>query len=198
MPAVWLEYEKGESRVANIVHQVDKFECLHQAFIYQRRHRGNNLSEFRGLRNKITDPWLAKEADMILTEWDAIEQNTGSNTSIIFMIGEQILKTIGYRLTLLGGPGVGKGTQCSRITEEFNYEHISVGDLLREEQNRPDSIFCDFIRDSFRDSVIIPPDLSMLLLKDRIQTIRSQNKGVLIDGFPRSVGQAQAFEQWVS
>jgi len=38
--------------------------------------------------------------------------------------------------SLLGAPGSGKGTQCEKLVEEFNYKHISVGDLIRQEINK--------------------------------------------------------------
>ena len=40
---------------------------------------------------------------------------------------------------VLGGPGAGKGTQCSRIVEHFGHVHLSAGDLLREERAKPGS-----------------------------------------------------------
>ncbi|CAM1507552.1 Fc.00g071930.m01.CDS01 [Cosmosporella sp. VM-42] len=184
LPETWLEYENNESQVSELVHQIDKFECLHQALIYRKRYRGKqDLDQFKGLRKKITDPWLVTQADRIMEEWDDVDELESSTTSIIFVIG---------------GPGVGKGTQCAKIRRDFDFEHISVGDLLREEQNTPGSVFGDFIKESIENSVIVPPSLTMMLLKSKIQAIQEQGKGVLIDGFPRSVGQATAFEQEIS
>lgn len=96
-----------------------------------------------------------------------------------------------------GGPGVGKGTLCASLIEKFNYCHLGVGDLLREEQNTPGSVFSEFIAKCISNSVIVPPSLTMLLLKERIQQAQSRGQGVLVDGFPRSVGQALAFEREV-
>lgn len=184
LPQVWLEYEKNDNDVVRIVHDIDRLECLHQALIYRKRYRGkHDLNEFRTLRDKISDKWLSAQANQIIEEWDALDQGEASKTDIIFMIG---------------GPGVGKGTQCAKIIQDFNVEHISVGELLREEQKNPNSVFGEFIKESIANSVIVPPPLSIMLLKSRIQAIQAKGKGVLIDGFPRSIGQAVAFEQEIS
>ncbi|KAF4895138.1 Uridylate kinase [Colletotrichum fructicola] len=183
LPEIWLEYESGETRVARLVRQVDKLECLHQAYMYQKRQKGNSrLAEFKYLRERMTDPWLLDQANRILADWEALDASQTASTGLVFVIG---------------GPGVGKGTQCTRVAKDFDFQHVSVGDLLRQEQDSPGSLFGDFIRESIRNSVIVPPSLTMLLLKERIQSIQSMGKGVLIDGFPRSVSQAVAFEQEV-
>ncbi|KAL8866512.1 MAG: hypothetical protein Q9198_008858, partial [Flavoplaca austrocitrina] len=54
------------------------------------------------------------------------------------------------------GPGVGKGTQCARVAKEFDFCHISVGDLLREEAKSPTSPYRDFIPESIQNSVLLP------------------------------------------
>ncbi|KAK1963383.1 hypothetical protein LY78DRAFT_552844, partial [Colletotrichum sublineola] len=59
-------------------------------------------------------------------------------------------------VTILDGLDVGKGTLCNRIAKEFNFVHLSVGELLREEQNNPASEFGDFLRESFQQSDIVP------------------------------------------
>ncbi|KAK2061337.1 P-loop containing nucleoside triphosphate hydrolase protein [Colletotrichum caudatum] len=189
MIQIWDDYESGETRVAKLVHQVDKLECLHQAFIYFKRYKENHnleetLTSFKSLRGKISDTWLSQQADDILKEWELhVKKDKQRLPSIVFVIG---------------GPGVGKGTLCTRIAEKFNFAHLSVGELLREEQNDPASDFGDFLRESIQQSVIVPPYLTIMMLKDKVQSIQSQNKGVLIDGFPRSIEQAVAFEQEIS
>lgn len=99
---------------------------------------------------------------------------------------------------VIGGPGVGKGTQCSRLAADLGFEHISVGDLLREESQRPSSVYADFINKSIKESVIIPAQLTCDLVKLKMNA--AKDKGIqhfLIDGFPRSVDQAVKFEEKV-
>ncbi|CCF42545.1 cytidylate kinase, partial [Colletotrichum higginsianum] len=180
------EYESGVTRVAQLVRQVDKLECLHQAFLYLKRYKRQRnfeatMKDFKDLRKKISDPWLSAQADFILADWALLEKKEQQRSPGIVLV--------------IGGPGVGKRTLCACIAENFNFAHVSVGDLLREEQNNPESRFGDFIRESIQNSVIVPPSLTMMLLKDKVEAIQSQNKGVLIDGFPRSIDQAVAFEQ---
>lgn len=76
--------------------------------------------------------------------------------------------------------------------------HISVGDLLREEIESTSSGFAEFIKDSIRNSVIIPADFSVRLIQKRIQESKMETKFIVIlDGFPRSLDQAHAFEEKV-
>lgn len=65
---------------------------------------------------------------------------------------------------VIGGPGVGKGTQCKMAAEHFNFEHISVGELLRAKEQNTSSFFRDFITESIRESVVVPVTLTMQLL----------------------------------
>ncbi|KAF7552655.1 hypothetical protein G7Z17_g4144 [Cylindrodendrum hubeiense] len=181
LPDALLEYQICETRVAKLVHQVDKFESLHQAVIRRKnglRVRGKD--DLDTMRESITDPWLAKQADDITAEdWDALDETAGSRAPIIFVIG---------------GPGLGEHTHCDRIAEEFNLEHVSVDDTFREEQNRPGSIFGRFIKESIDNFANIPPSLAIMLLKSKVKGIQSTGRGVLISGFPQCVGQVVVFE----
>lgn len=103
-----------------------------------------------------------------------------------------------------GGPGIGKGTVCAQLAQDFDFCHISVGDLLRElikppkEGETRESPFAGFITNSMKQSVIVPPDLTIsLLLKEMDKASAEGKTKFLIDGFPRSVDQAALFEQKV-
>ncbi|KAL7629241.1 bifunctional uridylate/adenylate kinase [Parahypoxylon ruwenzoriense] len=106
---------------------------------------------------------------------------------------------------VLGGPGAGKGTQCERLVRTYNFAHLSAGDLLRAEQNRPDSEFGDLIRHHIRNGLIVPMEVTIALLESAMRDILSANtadsnnkKGkFLIDGFPRKLDQALKFEEAV-
>jgi UMP-CMP kinase len=96
---------------------------------------------------------------------------------------------------ITGGPGVGKGTQCARLAQEFAFEHVSVGDLLREERDRPASFFAEFLDESFKESVAIPSPLTMSLLEKKMSAAAAKGrKKFLIDGFPGSMGELMEFE----
>lgn len=85
---------------------------------------------------------------------------------------------------VLGGPGAGKGTQCSKIVKNFHFEHISAGELLREERSRPDSEFGELIEDCMKKGSIVPVEVTCSLIEAAMK--KSSNDKFLIDGFPRN------------
>ncbi|KAK5633382.1 hypothetical protein RRF57_009096 [Xylaria bambusicola] len=183
MESLWKEYEERDSFISKVVHQIDKLDALQQAFIYTLQYPHLNFDDFRCHREEIIDPWLTLQADEVLRKWDAVDSRRKSDMVIVFVIG---------------GPGVGKGTQCVLAAEEFNFQHVSVGDLLRTEQSSPGSIFRDFISESIRKSVTVPATLTMTLLEKKLQSVQAQGKAmILLDGFPRSVEQLKTFEEQV-
>jgi len=100
---------------------------------------------------------------------------------------------------VLGGPGSGKGTQCAKLVKDFGFKHLSAGDLLREEQDRPGSEFGDLIKSYIKEGQIVPMEVTIQLLENAItKTIDEQgNRKFLIDGFPRKMDQALSFEESV-
>lgn len=102
-------------------------------------------------------------------------------------------------LFVLGGPGAGKGTQCARLVKDYHFTHLSAGDLLRAEQDRPGSQYGALIRDCIKNGAIVPMEVTVALLENAMRdTINaSGNKKFLIDGFPRKMDQAFKFEEVV-
>lgn len=97
---------------------------------------------------------------------------------------------------VLGGPGVGKGTQCANLVRDYQYVHLSAGDLLREEQKRPNSEYGDLIKNYISEGLIVPQEITISLLKNSInENLKNGNKKFLIDGFPRKMDQAKIFEK---
>ncbi|XP_017328175.1 UMP-CMP kinase isoform X2 [Ictalurus punctatus] len=87
----------------------------------------------------------------------------------------------------LGGPGAGKGTQCSKIAEHYSYTHLSAGDLLRKERSRTDSEFSQIIDSCFKRGEFAPVEITITLLRKAMEeTMKTgENKfHFLIDGFP--------------
>lgn len=66
---------------------------------------------------------------------------------------------------VLGAPGAGKGTQCEKIVNEYGYVHLSAGDLLRAERNRPGSEFAELIEDKIKNGLIIPVAVTCSLIE---------------------------------
>jgi UMP-CMP kinase len=99
---------------------------------------------------------------------------------------------------------VGKGTQCSLLVEKYNFSHLSAGDLLRAEQDRPDSQYGDLIRTCIREGTIVPMEVTIKLLENAMRAALESKSGsgweagkgrFLIDGFPRKMDQALKFEE---
>ena len=97
---------------------------------------------------------------------------------------------------VLGGPGAGKGTQCQNMVRDFHFVHLSAGDLLRAERSRPGSQYGQLIDTYIREGEIVPMEITLKLLENAM--IQAHKTGghdrFLIDGFPRKMDQALAFE----
>jgi len=91
---------------------------------------------------------------------------------------------------VLGGPGSGKGTNCTKIADKFGYCHLSAGDLLREERNSGSQL-ADMINNTIRAGNLVSSEVTVDLLHNAIQKSASQK--FLIDGFPRN---SQNLAQW--
>ncbi|KAK4136346.1 UMP-CMP kinase [Trichocladium antarcticum] len=103
-------------------------------------------------------------------------------------------------LFVLGGPGAGKGTQCARLVHDYGFTHLSAGDLLRAEQDRPGSQYGQLIRDCIKNGAIVPQEVTIALLEQAMRAAMaaaSANRRFLIDGFPRKMDQALKFEEVV-
>jgi len=107
---------------------------------------------------------------------------------------------------VLGGPGAGKGTQCSKLVDAYSFCHLSAGDLLREEQNRAGSQYGELIRTCIREGTIVPMEVTIKLLENAMAAAMKVKSGegwtdgrgrFLIDGFPRKMDQALKFDEEV-
>ena len=95
------------------------------------------------------------------------------------------------RAVLLGAPGAGKGTQAESLTEHYGCVHISTGDMLRAHL-KADTELGKKVK-SFMDSgALFPDDLIISMIEERLAEPDCL-KGFLLDGFPRTVPQAEAF-----
>jgi adenylate kinase len=92
-------------------------------------------------------------------------------------------------LILLGPPGAGKGTQAGRLTEDFGLPYIGTGDLLREHKASETELGRK-AKDYMDQGKLVPDDLVIEMILDKIED--EGDDGFLLDGFPRSSGQAEA------
>jgi adenylate kinase len=92
-------------------------------------------------------------------------------------------------LILLGPPGAGKGTQAARLTDDFNLPYIGTGDLLREHKQNQTELGQQ-AKEYMDAGKLVPDELVIAMILDKIED--EGDDGFLLDGFPRTVGQADA------
>ena len=97
------------------------------------------------------------------------------------------------RVILLGGPGVGKGTQALRLTEHFYIPQISTGDMLRSAIAAGGALGLN-AKKIMDAGQLVSDDIIIALVKERL-THDDCNSGFLLDGFPRTLAQAEALTQ---
>jgi adenylate kinase len=96
-------------------------------------------------------------------------------------------------IVLLGPPGVGKGTQAKAIEEGFGVPHVSTGDIFRQNLKEGTPLGLE-AKGYMEKGELVPDDLVIRLVEDRL-TEGDAKKGALLDGFPRTPVQAEAFDR---
>ncbi len=99
-------------------------------------------------------------------------------------------------LILLGAPGVGKGTQGALISKEYGIPQISTGDILRSEVKNETELGKK-AKAYMEKGELVPDDVIIEMMEKRIKQDDCKN-GFILDGFPRTVAQAEAFDKMLS
>ena len=97
------------------------------------------------------------------------------------------------RLILLGPPGAGKGTQASSIVAEYGITHISTGDIFRH-NIKNETELGKKVKSYLDNGQLVPDELTIDLVWDRLSKDDCK-KGFLLDGFPRTINQAEALQK---
>jgi adenylate kinase len=97
------------------------------------------------------------------------------------------------RMILFGPPGSGKGTQAKLLAEKFHIPHISTGDLLRDAVAKKSPLGLQ--AKGFLDAGMLVPDDVMIGLIREVVTMGAATSGFIMDGFPRTIPQAEALDK---
>ncbi len=96
------------------------------------------------------------------------------------------------KIIMLGAPGAGKGTQAIQIAEKYKIPHVSTGDLFRSNISQKTELGME--AKSYMDQgKLVPDELTVRLLLDRVAKDDCKN-GYVLDGFPRTIAQAEVLE----
>ena len=102
-----------------------------------------------------------------------------------------------WRLVLLGAPGIGKGTQAELLCDRLGTCHLSTGDVFRTAKCLQEHEQTQSMKDALafmRKGALVPDETVLGLIRDRLRCLRCSG-GFLLDGFPRTVPQAEALEK---
>jgi adenylate kinase len=97
-------------------------------------------------------------------------------------------------IVMLGSPGVGKGTYAKILSDKYNVPRISVGDLFRK-AIKDETELGKKIKDYVSRGDLVPDEMVIELVKERLQKDDCKN-GFFLDGFPRTIAQAEAMERF--
>jgi adenylate kinase len=100
---------------------------------------------------------------------------------------------MGKNYIFLGAPGTGKGTQAAKLSEEMNIKHLSTGEMLRQAVDAGTDLGKK-ADDFMKKGELVPDDLLVGLIEDQINS-GELDSGFILDGFPRTMPQAQALQE---
>ena len=100
------------------------------------------------------------------------------------------------KLLIMGRPGAGKGTQAANIKEYYNIPHISTGDMFRAAMKNGTKL--GLLAKSYMEKgALVPDEVTIGIVKERLLEDDCKN-GFLLDGFPRTIAQAEAFDAFLN
>jgi adenylate kinase len=97
-------------------------------------------------------------------------------------------------IVIFGAPGSGKGTQSELIKDCYNLTHLSTGDVLREEM-RNETELGIIAKGYIEKGQLVPDDLICDMLDKALDRLPEDTKGIIFDGFPRTIPQAEALDE---
>ena len=100
-------------------------------------------------------------------------------------------------IVIFGAPGAGKGTQSDKLIEKYGLGHISTGDVLRSEIKNGTELG-KTAKGFIDNGQLIPDELMIDILASVYDSFGKEHKGVIFDGFPRTIPQAEALKKMLS
>lgn len=178
----WLEYEEGKTPEAQFVREMDKLECLMQAHRYEQQTFGEeDLGEFQGLSENIRSPLGIAWMELLNQEREAHFTKRRERTPVIFVFG------------------VGKDTQCARLSKQFEFQTTTLDEALREKADDPSHPCAKYIQHCIQEKVQVPVQLAISILERKInEGIQKGRKWTLLRGFPESIQHLTEFQEQVS
>ena len=100
-------------------------------------------------------------------------------------------------IVIFGAPGSGKGTQSDKMIAKYGFKHISTGDVLRNEIKNGTELG-KTAKGYIDNGQLIPDDLMVNILASVYDSFGKEHKGVIFDGFPRTIPQAEALKKMLA
>lgn len=116
-----------------------------------------------------------------------------------YLLPEPKLNTtgeFGMRLVILGAPGAGKGTQAVLLSEKLKVPHVSTGDIFRT-NIKEETPLGRLVKGYIDSGALVPDEVTIAIVKDRLSKEDCGN-GFILDGFPRTIPQAQSLDDILS
>jgi adenylate kinase len=98
-------------------------------------------------------------------------------------------------IVIFGPPGAGKGTQSQKLIDKYHLVHISTGDLFRAHIKQETELGKKVIEYN-NNGILVPDAITIAMLKEELDN-NKQAKGVIFDGYPRTVAQAEALDRFM-
>lgn len=100
-----------------------------------------------------------------------------------------------YNLVIFGPPGAGKGTQSDKIIEKYQLKHISTGDMFREHIKNKTELGLE-VQSILDNGILVPDEITIRMLEAEM-AVHTEVTGFILDGFPRTVPQAEALDRFL-